>query len=262
MSLISLKLSLVSDGERDEKSFVKSAQMVKPGHTLHSRRVTGHSVLFHCTKISISSIFIRSFLILLSTLFSSYSISKLRRVPKSESRLQCPALVDGSGLGHRDQLDRTPGQAAHGRQFQPEGSDEARMLCRHRRQQVHLGLRLLGQLLQVREPSQSRNKKSSIGSLLQGVQRGICQNCANHLWSLRRRDVLGPVRVQHFVRLLHRLRLRGLHRPALALERPDPKHRGRGRPAHPEGRPHRARPARQLCGHFRRTWAGHFWISW
>jgi hypothetical protein len=63
------------------------------------------------------------------------------------------------------------GEAAPGRQLQPTRQDEEQLLRRDRRQQVHLGLRFLGQLLQ-------------------GLLRRNRQNCAGAAW---KSETLTPI---------------------------------------------------------------------
>ena len=82
---------------------------------------------------------------------------------------------------------------------------------------------------------------------------------ADRVRPLRRGDLPGALRVQHQLRLLRGLRVRGLHGAAVALERPLAVRGGGGRggaPARAQGRPHRTRRPRQVRRHLGRAGAG------
>ena len=75
---------------------------------------------------------------------SSHAEPELRRVADSEPRrLRAPA-GHGPDPGRGDELHGAPGAPSPRGQLQPEGEHAPLVLRRHRRQQVHPRLRVLG----------------------------------------------------------------------------------------------------------------------
>ena len=145
------------------------------------------------------------------SLFSSYPVSKLFGIAavinwwirclwrrwrwKWRLRRNQPAPFNGPRSSCGLQLHRASGEATSGGQLQSEDQDEVKLLCRHAGQQIHPGLRILGQLFQVISlvNADQQAQKMIYFSFAQGVFYGHGQNISDRVRSLRRGDL--PVSV-------------------------------------------------------------------